>query len=942
MEKSYANVSHTLKLAAGEMERLKEASSEAQAAGDTDVAGYNELVTQLVKGGYDLDDAITQVNDAMAKQAELLEGTFTQDLKEHGGAWKEFAAQAFENATANGHLLDSLTAMVQWFTNNALKPNEWMESAEFEAQRQEVLSGQKKFFVDMMKPYKQFAEFEYNFWKKLGVEKYVPFAYEYAPPPKDLNEQSAQQYFDFDADEAPLDPVLQPAISPELDNIFLPALDASKDITAEWTLLKTKMDEVVLIDKEYETQVKNTAKHIRAASDILGSYTKAQLKEVNREILKIIKSLEGTKDFSKEQMVAIANVLTARARALEMAPVMKVWQDHYNKLGMMDANFYDESKQRIMDNFEANKLALGPGNETVAEEIRDEDLFQLDEKKFAKAAQTYNEFFSLIGAMTEEDLNHRFMLISRQYDKDLALLGKTRAEMLKEEREYLLGVQTMAKPVAFYKRVYDELGEMSDIYYNSEQAKIDNEFKHNKVINEEYAKTLKARQEFSLTQKFIFADALDMSKDEIKALEEIFQKTGIASEALVNYWNLFNKFQVSRLKSMSGDEGAAQSLQIELDYKVFQDSNKKFVQQAEKTYAVTKVMDQSYIDYRISNIRMMTIAYLDSLEKQGIAQEEALNKTKAYEDSLLKGFEFEQDKPKMDLLKQGMADTKMMTEELYDFMAAKAAWERDEFIRITGEKEIAYAQYVVHMRKLDMDRLATSNDANDGIKLATLRAIDAQKTGAEKAAENMKQIVDGTKSIISGALFGSVNSEFSSIWDFFEDTAMNFKRMIDKMVADWLAAQIGQMMFGDLAGIGGPGQTTGGMGWLGAAMDWGAGLLGGGPTPLQMSGPFAMGAAFDRQGITRFARGGVVDDVTRFAYNNGTGEMGEAGPEGVLPLKRMSDGKLGVSSDGNQSKTIISPTIIVQAPEGRLPRESMNQITNNMGRMLSGSMRKNS
>jgi hypothetical protein len=310
----------------------------------------------------------------------------------------------------------------------------------------------------------------------------------------------------------------------------------------------------------------------------------------------------------------------------------------------------------------------------------------------------------------------------------------------------------------------------------------------------------------------------------------------------------------------------------------------------------------------------------------------------------------------MDYLREGLSEGRIMTDELYQFMSQKYIDDYNDFVSKTGEKEVAYAIYVKNIRKLEMERLATSNDANDGIKLATLRAIDAQKTGAEKAAENMKQIVDGTKSIISGALFGSVNDEFSSIWDFFEQTAMNFKRMIDKMVADWMAAQIGQMMFGDLAGVGGPGVTTGGTGWLGMGMDFFGNLMGaaGGGGPGAFSGSFGMtelayrgggfakGAAFNQQGITHFARGGVVDDVTRFAYNNGTGEMGEAGPEGILPLKRMSDGKLGVSSDGKQNKTIISPTIIVQAPEGRLPRDSMNQITNNMGRIISGSMRKNS
>jgi phage-related protein len=57
---------------------------------------------------------------------------------------------------------------------------------------------------------------------------------------------------------------------------------------------------------------------------------------------------------------------------------------------------------------------------------------------------------------------------------------------------------------------------------------------------------------------------------------------------------------------------------------------------------------------------------------------------------------------------------------------------------------------------------------------------------------------------------------------------------------------------------------------------------------------FADGAAFAQNGIQPFARGGIVDRPTLFPFANGTGLMGEAGPEAIIPLKRGRDGKLGV------------------------------------------------
>ena len=62
----------------------------------------------------------------------------------------------------------------------------------------------------------------------------------------------------------------------------------------------------------------------------------------------------------------------------------------------------------------------------------------------------------------------------------------------------------------------------------------------------------------------------------------------------------------------------------------------------------------------------------------------------------------------------------------------------------------------------------------------------------------------------------------------------------------------------------------------------------------------ANGAAFASGGqLTKYAAGGVVNAPTFFRYQDGgqfkNGVMGEAGPEAILPLKRGSDGRLGVT-----------------------------------------------
>jgi hypothetical protein len=74
---------------------------------------------------------------------------------------------------------------------------------------------------------------------------------------------------------------------------------------------------------------------------------------------------------------------------------------------------------------------------------------------------------------------------------------------------------------------------------------------------------------------------------------------------------------------------------------------------------------------------------------------------------------------------------------------------------------------------------------------------------------------------------------------------------------------------------------------------------------------FANGGAFSG-GTQFFADGGVVSSPTGFAMAGGKmGVMGEAGPEAIMPLKRGSDGKLGVAMNAGAS---TSNSVTVNTP----------------------------
>ncbi len=85
--------------------------------------------------------------------------------------------------------------------------------------------------------------------------------------------------------------------------------------------------------------------------------------------------------------------------------------------------------------------------------------------------------------------------------------------------------------------------------------------------------------------------------------------------------------------------------------------------------------------------------------------------------------------------------------------------------------------------------------------------------------------------------------------------------------------------------------------------------------------PSAKGNVFGPSGLTAFANGGVVDRPTLFPFRGGTGLMGEAGPEGILPLHRLPGGALGVRAEGVGGATIVNLTVNVDASGSPDPQQ---------------------
>jgi phage-related minor tail protein len=96
---------------------------------------------------------------------------------------------------------------------------------------------------------------------------------------------------------------------------------------------------------------------------------------------------------------------------------------------------------------------------------------------------------------------------------------------------------------------------------------------------------------------------------------------------------------------------------------------------------------------------------------------------------------------------------------------------------------------------------------------------------------------------------------------------------------------------------------------------------------------FAKGGAFTQGRVMPFAKGGVVTSAHTFPMRGGTGLMGEAGPEAILPLARGADGSLGVRADGGAARPVQVVMHITTPDVGGFQR-SQGQIAARMGRVL--------
>lgn len=209
------------------------------------------------------------------------------------------------------------------------------------------------------------------------------------------------------------------------------------------------------------------------------------------------------------------------------------------------------------------------------------------------------------------------------------------------------------------------------------------------------------------------------------------------------------------------------------------------------------------------------------------------------------------------------------------------------------ERERAKA---IKLRQIDLEYRKEIEDIDKKIGLDTVQREELKGEAAARAAQKIananKSIAydDEAKRVAAyGDAFKNVfNGMADAIVEFAKTGKLSFGDLINTMISDLIRFEMRTQMMKIYEGFGGS-----------------AGIISG----ITKAFGYADGGAFSG-GVQKFANGGaftnsIVSQPTMFKFAKGTGLMGEAGPEAIMPLTRDSSGKLGVQASGSGSNVSV-------------------------------------
>ena len=267
-------------------------------------------------------------------------------------------------------------------------------------------------------------------------------------------------------------------------------------------------------------------------------------------------------------------------------------------------------------------------------------------------------------------------------------------------------------------------------------------------------------------------------------------------------------------------------------------------------------------------------------------------------------------------------------------------------------KQIDDAVFEQNKAAVSQDATTKQNVVQEGFRQRAL----AEQSGENGLTSGWADYVTTAKNSaeqVRGALTDAFSSAEDAFVKFTQTGKLSFKDLANSVVADLARMSAKQLITGGVSALSGVKGLSGLAGLLGASGAGAASTVAGGAASLAAANGAAAGNALTALtgGLVPNAHGGVyaapglhayantvVSKPTIFPFARGVGLMGEAGPEAIVPLKRLANNELGIQVAGGKppvtrptvhQPTTINNTVVIKE---RTDRQTVEQINRHQGR----------
>jgi lambda family phage tail tape measure protein len=204
---------------------------------------------------------------------------------------------------------------------------------------------------------------------------------------------------------------------------------------------------------------------------------------------------------------------------------------------------------------------------------------------------------------------------------------------------------------------------------------------------------------------------------------------------------------------------------------------------------------------------------------------------------------------------------------------------------------------------LDLERERAELLADSMARMTELTTRNSLGAGAQQGIQAYVDSIGNLRDAMGQLTTTAIGGLEESLTSLATTGTANFREFAASILKDTTRMIIRQLILKSIM------QLLGGIGGSATAKSFempGAAFI---PSGGYSFAPSAMSNVFASNGIQPFANGGIVSRPTLFPFAKGIGLMGEEGPEGILPLRRGKDGKLGVIAGGGGGSTTINISV---------------------------------